>query len=178
MGSSVSLVAPSFDYKEGYAAFYREWKESGEDMVPWVIKRDPDDFKDMIRFLESNAAGENLPEGWVPDSTYWLADEKKDVIGVVNIRHRLTPRLFNNGGHIGYGIRPSARRLGYATKLLELSLAKANALGIERALVVCDEWNEASRKTILNNGGLADEDFIEEDGNVILRYWIDTKPEK
>ena len=46
------------------------------------------------------------------------------IIGAVNIRHSLTEHLFNAGGHIGYGIRPSERRKGYATKLLALSLEK------------------------------------------------------
>ena len=64
----------------------------------------------------------------------------------VNIRHSLTEHLFNAGGHIGYGIRPSERRKGYATKLLALSLEKAKELNITKALVVCDEVNTASEK--------------------------------
>ncbi|MNW15818.1 hypothetical protein D3C71_2144500 [compost metagenome] len=49
---------------------------------------------------------------------------------------------------------------------------EAKKLGIQQALVVCDAVNIGSEKTILNNGGKADSDFIEEDGNVIKRYWI------
>jgi len=80
--------------------------------------------------------------------------------------------LFNAGGHIGYGIRPSERRKGLATMLLELSLIEAKRLGIKDVLVVCDAGNIGSEKTIVKNGGKADSDFIEEGGNVIKRYWI------
>jgi predicted acetyltransferase len=56
---------------------------------------------------------------------------------------------------------------------LALSLEKAKDLGIQKALVVCDEDNIGSLKTIVNNGGVPDTDFIEEDGNVIKRFWIE-----
>ncbi|MNO02524.1 hypothetical protein D3C81_2229540 [compost metagenome] len=55
---------------------------------------------------------------------------------------------------------------------MRLSLVEAKKLGIEDVLVVCDAWNIASERTILKNGGRADVDYIEEDGNVIRRYWI------
>ncbi|MEK5441114.1 MULTISPECIES: GNAT family N-acetyltransferase [unclassified Fredinandcohnia] len=169
----VTLIRPSLDYQFEYLSFYNEWKESNEDMVPWVISKDPSNFQDMLQSLFDAEKGENLPENWVPDSTFWLVGENKKVIGAVNIRHRLTETLFNSGGHIGYGIRPSERRKGYASKLLALSLEKAKELGIQKALVVCDEDNIGSLKTIVNNGGVPDTDFIEEDGNVIKRFWIE-----
>ncbi|MGO4369760.1 GNAT family N-acetyltransferase, partial [Paenibacillus sp. MCAF20] len=109
------------------------------------------------------------------DSTYWLVGEQGLLLGVVNIRHALTPFLLERGGHIGYGIRPSERRKGYAGELLRLSLIEAKHLGINRVLVVCDESNTASAKTILKNGGIPDRDFVEEDGNVIRRFWIDNE---
>lgn len=73
---------------------------------------------------------------------------------------------------IGYGIRPLERWKGYATKLLELSLIEAKKLGINDVLVVCDAGNLGSERTIIKNGGMPDTDYIEEDGNVIKRYWI------
>jgi predicted acetyltransferase len=141
-------------------------------MIPWVISKDPSDFNAMVQSLLDSEKGENLPVNWVPDSTFWLVDDNQRVIGVVNIRHRLTDALFNSGGHIGYGIRPSERRKGFATQLLSLALEKAVELGIKKVLVVCDSSNIGSAKTILNNGGISDRDFIEENGNIIKRFWI------
>ncbi|HDR7686298.1 MULTISPECIES: GNAT family N-acetyltransferase [Bacillus cereus group] len=170
---NVFLITPTTDLQEEYLDFYNEWKESGETMIPWVISKDPSNFPAMIQELLDAHNGVNLPESWVPDSTYWLVTEENKIVGVVNIRHSLTEHLFNTGGHVGYGIRPSERRKGYATKLLELSLEKTKELNIEKVLVVCDEVNTGSEKTILHNGGLRDDDFIEEDGNIVRRYWIE-----
>ncbi|MWV42815.1 GNAT family N-acetyltransferase [Paenibacillus sp. HJL G12] len=169
----VFLTKPTLNLKNEYFDFYTEWKESGEDMVPWVISRDPQDFEAMLDWLDNHARGIDLPEGWVPDSTFWLVSADQKVIGAVNIRHELNDFLMNEGGHIGYGIRPSERRKGYATQLLALSLAEAKTLGIDKVLVVCDEINVGSERTIINNGGVPDQDYVEENGNVIKRYWID-----
>ncbi|KXY36227.1 GNAT family N-acetyltransferase [Bacillus sp. FSL K6-0067] len=170
---NVSLLTPTTDLQDEYLDFYNEWKDRGETMIPWVISKDPSNFPAMVQELLDAHNGVNLPQSWVPDSTYWLVTDNNRIVGAVNIRHSLTEHLFNAGGHIGYGIRPSERRKGYATKLLELSLEKTKKLNITRALVVCDEVNTASEKTILHNGGVRDDDFIEADGNVVRRYWIE-----
>ena len=122
MAANVQLVKPTPQLREQYLAFYQEWKDSGEDFVPWVIGKDPTDFEAMLQFLDDNANGRNLPDGWVPSSTYWMVDESRRVVGAVDIRHGLTDGLFNSGGHIGYGIRPSERGKGYAAKLLAQAL--------------------------------------------------------
>lgn len=170
--NNLRLVKPQADLKDEYLNFYQEWKESEEDLVPWVISKDPSDFSEMLKWLSHNEQGIDLPNGWVSDSTFWLIDVDNRVLGAVNIRHQLTEFLYNAGGHIGYGIRPSERRKGYATKLLELSLAEARKLGITDVLVVCDADNVGSEKTIIKNGGEPDAVYVEEDGNVIKRYWI------
>ncbi|WP_079479826.1 GNAT family N-acetyltransferase [Halobacillus salinus] len=168
------LVSPSLQWKSAYLDFYEEWLQTGEAMVPWVIGKDPTHFEEMILSLEKSAEGLELPKGWVPDSTFWFLNEEERMVGAVNIRHDLTELLFNAGGHIGYGIRPSERRKGYATALLEQSLQMAKDLGVTEALVVCDRSNIGSMKTIIHNGGREDNDFIEEDGNVVKRFWIST----
>ena len=173
MGEQLYLTKPSVNLKEEYLSFYKEWIESGETIVPWVIEKDPSNFEEMVQFLMDNEKGINLPDGWVPDSTYWLLNNEKRIIGAVNIRHQLTEVLFNSGGHIGYGIRPSERRKGYATKLLSLSLEKAKELGIKKVLVVCDKTNVGSLKVITNNNGIPDSDFVEDDGNIVKRFWIE-----
>jgi predicted acetyltransferase len=172
MGEQVALVKPTVTLREAYLSFYQEWKDSGEQMVPWVISKEPDDFEVMLQFLLEHETGGNVPEGWVPSTTYWLVSESKRIVGAVNIRHSLTGYLLNCGGHIGYGIRPTDRRKGYATKLLSLALEKTRRLGIRKALVVCDEDNTASERTIIKNGGVQDMSYTEANGNVIKRFWI------
>ncbi|MET3208729.1 UNVERIFIED_CONTAM: putative acetyltransferase [Paenibacillus sp. PvR008] len=148
-------------------------EKSQELMVPWVISTEPYDFEGLLTFLSNQENGIDLLEGWVKTSTYWLVTANEQVVGAVNIRHKLNESLLNAGGHIGYGIRPSARGNSYAVTMLALALEKAKELGISRALVVCDSDNIASQKTILRNGGMPDWDYVEEDGKRMNRFWIE-----
>lgn len=173
MSNCVYLVAPSEEYKEAYLDFYQEWINSGEDIVPWIVERDPADFPALLQFMEENRQGIGLPEGWVPNTTFWLMNGDRQVVGAVNVRHLLTERGLNMSGHIGYGIRPTARRKGYAAEMLKQTLVKAGELGIEKALVICDEDNLGSERTIRKNGGVQDESYTQEDGSVLKRFWIE-----
>ncbi|WP_431809361.1 GNAT family N-acetyltransferase [Brevibacillus agri] len=172
MAEQLVLVKPSARRQQEYLAYYEEWKQSGEPFVPWVAGREPYDFGAYLAFLASEGSEESIPAGWVPHSTYWLVNGEDKILGVVNIRHRLNEHLYNAGGHIGYGIRPSERRKGYATAILALALDKTRELGLERVLVVCDRDNTGSEKTIRGNGGVLESEFTEADGNVVRRYWI------
>ncbi|KHF35407.1 hypothetical protein CM49_02456 [Paenibacillus sp. P1XP2] len=63
---------------------------------------------------------------------------------------------------------------GYASLLFSLALEKAKEFGITKAIIACDDWNAASEKTILKNGGMPDASFTEADGNIVKRFWIET----
>ena len=85
--------------------------------------------------------------------------------------HYLNASLLKNGGHIGDGVRPSMRRRGIATKMIELALAECKRLGIPKVLMVCDKDNIGSRKSIVNNGGILENEIVC-DGKIEQRYWI------
>ncbi|MCM3145909.1 GNAT family N-acetyltransferase [Brevibacillus sp. MER 51] len=172
MARQLYITKPCAELQAEYISFYEEWKESGEPIVPWVVDREPYDFPAYLEFLESESSEDNLPDGYVPHSTYWLVNEKRRIVGAVNIRHRLNDRLRKNSGHIGYGIRPSERRKGYATEILAQALHITSELGIEEVLVICDYDNVASEKTIRKNGGVFESECTDDDGLLIRRFWI------
>ncbi|MGN1402282.1 MAG: GNAT family N-acetyltransferase [Bacillus sp. (in: firmicutes)] len=165
------LMKPTKEHREAFAEFHREWKRSGETMIPWVIANYSGHYEELLDFLHREEKGTSLKDGWVKNSTYWLVEGGK-VIGAVNIRHQLTKKLLEEGGHIGYGIRPSYRGKGYGNRMLTQALGMARRLGIKEALLVCEQQNEASYRMIIGHGGREDEDFIEEDGTVLKRLWI------
>jgi len=154
MPKSAKLIEPTIEYRDAYISFYEDWIKSGEDMVPWVIEKDPADFNAMIDFLYAEDSESKITNSdRVPHTTYWLRNEDNLIVGAVNIRHRLNQKLLNQGGHIGYGVRPSERRKGYATKILSAALELTKDLGLQRVLVVCDKENIGSEKTIVKNSG-------------------------
>lgn len=166
------LVKTSVEQKEQILEFLQEWYEREERIVPTSVDRDTSDFEAYVQGLREKESRENVQNGWVPSTTYWLTDGEA-LLGAANIRHELNDSLLNIGGHIGYGVKPSARGRGYATEQLRLALEKAKALGIERALITCDRENVASRQVILNNGGVADTPYVGDGGTVTDRFWID-----
>ena len=81
--------------------------------------------------------------------------------------------LLNYGGHVGYSVRPSERKKGYATLMLSKLMEVCREKNMERVLVTCLKNNDASRKTILKNGGVYEDERFEADENeYIERYWI------
>ncbi len=92
---------------------------------------------------------------------------------MIQVRHTLNEYLEKFAGHIGYSVRPSERRKGYATVMLSIVLPFCKDLGLEKVMISCTDQNTGSRKTILNNGGVYESTVHEPDKNVNLeRYWI------
>ncbi|WP_010533617.1 GNAT family N-acetyltransferase [Brachybacterium squillarum] len=93
------------------------------------------------------------PPGFVPVATLW-AVEGDEWLGRVSIRHRLNDALRREGGHLGYAVRPSARRRGIATTLMQAGLDELAGIGVAQALVTCDAGNGPSARIIEAAGGV------------------------
>jgi predicted acetyltransferase len=76
------------------------------------------------------------------------------VVGRIALRHDLNANLKEFGGHIGYEVRPSCRKKGFAKEMLKQLLQTPKALEIRSLLLTCAPTNLASNKTILANGGI------------------------
>ncbi|MEE1075686.1 MAG: GNAT family N-acetyltransferase [Acutalibacteraceae bacterium] len=172
---NVRLIKLSKEYYTQLSEMIDEWKLDHEvnqgNHSPWAIfKNDYHDFDYYLENLEINEP----EEGKVPDSVYFLLDVESDILlGAVNIRHRLNNHLLQFGGHIGDGVRPSERRKGYATEMIRLSLIECKKLGINRVLMVCYKTNVGSAKSIIKNGGVLENELVDDNGKTQQRYWID-----
>ena len=114
-----------------------------------------------------------LPEDRVHSDYFWITDGasgQEEVVGFLALRHELNAWLLEEGGHIGYAVRPSRRRQGHATRALGLAVRRSAELGLDRVLLTCDDDNLASARTIERNGGV-----YEDTRNGKRRYWIDTR---
>jgi predicted acetyltransferase len=169
----ITFEEPNADLQDSYRGLVREFIQNGEPLVPFPLAFANDDFPAFLARVAACARGEGLPKGFVPHSTYWLVRDGRDVVGVSNLRHRLTDNLRIEGGHIGYGVRPSARRQGYGARLLSLTLERARTLGLREVLLTCAKNNEASVRTILRNRGVyLSEGFVESCREIVQRYRI------
>jgi predicted acetyltransferase len=170
---SIRLQSPSLELKNSYLSHVEEFRERGEWPIPFVLKFPTDDFPAFLERLRLCALGSEVAQGYAPHETFWLVEDGTRVVGVSNLRLSLTDSLRKDGGHIGYGIRPSARRRGHATFILKETLLRAKARGIARALVTAEKGNVGSIKTILKNGGVFEsEELLPGYDDVMQRYWI------
>ena len=107
-------------------------------------------------------------------SIIFFAIRKRDkkLIGTINVRYPYLGYVKIHG-HIGYGIRPSERRKGYATMMLKLALEHCKKVGLEKVLLTCDKSNLASAKTIMKCSGVFENEEKQNDGDFLQRYWIE-----
>lgn len=173
----MKLVKLTKEYQKQLTEMLDEWtediKKNNTNHSPWAIFKN--DYHNFDYYLE-NLETKEEKDGRVPDSVFFLLDEERDIfIGAINIRHYLNDYLLKEGGHIGDGIRPSERRKGYATKMISLGLIECKKLGIDKVLMTCDKDNIGSAKSIINNGGILENEFVNSDGEIEQRYWIEIK---
>lgn len=115
-----------------------------------------------------------LSKGLVPSSTYFLIRGNDDkLIGMIDLRIKLNDYLRNYGGNIGYSIRPTERKKGYAKIQLYLCLLKCKEYNLDKVLITCTNYNEGSRRTILSLGGIYEKNNINKpEGDNLELYWI------
>ncbi|MEV4176046.1 GNAT family N-acetyltransferase [Nonomuraea sp. NPDC049709] len=171
------LIAPTEQLHSSWLTARDEWPPgahqdgAGLRLVDDEDLTSPEAFASWVEQLRQQS-DRSLPveEGHVHASHWWIVDGQT-YLGAIDLRHYLNAVLLEVGGHIGYSIRPSARRQGLATWALGEVLLRAPALGLDRVLLTCDEGNVGSARTIESNGGVL-EDVRSTGIGVKRRYWI------
>ena len=162
------LIIPSKEMKEEILQYKEEHFEYGDTQVHGSGGLAYyDDFDTWLEHIDS--IRQIRVDGNIQTSTFFskrLSDGK--LIGCIKFHHSLNDEL-KNGGHIAYGIRPSERRKGYASKQLNLMLNFAKQSGLTEVIVACDKDNVASAKTAMSCGGILVKEFTE-DGMVKQHY--------
>ena len=181
----MELVDPHPRFHRSYLQAVQECVAAGEEerqagLLSWPAQgdfpavdftqesvRSAEGFTELVRFLlDQRHDATPRPRAYVPFTELWMADGDT-YLGRISLRHELNELLFEWGGHIGYWVRPSARRRGHATAALLEMLELCGDRDIDPVLVTCDVDNDASRRTIERAGG-----SYEDTREGKLRYWV------
>lgn len=171
LGKGLHLVKPSLIFEAEYVSMIHEFLQTDEawfNNFPLALSN----FSAFVHELEDEAQGIGLPPSVVPQQTYWLVNEENSMFGEIRLRPVLTPPFEQHNGHIGYNIRLSQRRKGYATCQLALVLDEARKLGLTRAMLTIEGENSASVRVIEKNGGKLAWQRMQAD-EMISCYWIE-----
>jgi len=152
--------------------YQSEFKSNNERIHGSAGLTEATSFDEWLSALKDNEKIETLRPGRVLATTYFAQriDDGR-IVGIIDIRHTLDEYLLQYGGHIGYSIRQSERRKGYAKEMLGLALQKCKDLQLDRVLITCDKDNLASARTIQSQGGVLENEVMN-DGKMMQRYWI------
>lgn len=166
------LKFPTIEDKENVLEFKQEFLSSGQNMAGVAGLDSANSYEEWLVKVEEGEKPSSIEE-FVP-ATMFLTYRKQDnkLIGMIQVRHRLNKSLFLSGGHIGDCVRPSEQGNGYATEQIGLALNRCKEFGIEKVLLTCKKWNEASARTIVKNGGVLENEVMH-NGELIQRYWIE-----
>lgn len=168
------LIRPTGEYASQIAEYRQEFLDSGDSMDGCGPLRRFENPEEYIQVCKDYEDPEKVPSNLVP-STQFLFIRKSDnrLVGMIQVRHRFNEYLEKYAGHIGYSVRPSERRKGYAKEMLRMALPFCQDVGIFKVLVACIDGNIGSEKTILANGGVYESTVREPNRDRDLkRFWI------
>ena len=168
----LKLVEVSENFREQVLEYKDEFDNNNEILHGTAGLGKAENFEEWLKAIVDNSFEETVRQGFVPSSTYLAVRVEDDkLLGMIDIRHKLNEYLFNFGGHIGYSIRKSERRKGYAKEMLGQALGQCREMGLDKVLITCDKENIASASTIKSQGGVLENEVNEED-EIVQRYWI------
>jgi len=150
--NSIKLIEPCTEYMDSFRESIWEYKAKNVSDFQYPAVKTRREIRAFLRRIKDSRLGRDIPESYVPSSTFWLVD-KSQYLGTGNIRHYLTDSLRRLGGNIGYSIRPAAWGAGLGTIQLNLLLNECKKLKIPSPIITCFEHNAASARVIEKNGG-------------------------
>lgn len=174
----MKFVFPNADYKDKAEDFISEFYAYGSQIngsggLDRYLQEST--YEKWLEKVMADIDIANIAKGRVPAFTYFYVRESDNkIVGMINIRLALNDFLRNEGGHIGYCIRPTERKKHYATNMLNEALMFCETIGLNNLIITCDKSNTGSAKTIRNCGGILDAEFYSDTfGEVIQRYVIE-----
>lgn len=170
---SIKLILPRQIDRDRIMDYKNEFISSGDSIDGSGGLKEAISFEGWYNDFKNNLSEDTVSPNLVSCTTFIaVREEDNKIVGMISIRHRLNEYLLRLGGHIGYSVRASERRKGYASRMLKQALVQCKELDIYRVLITCNKNNIGSAKTILNNGGILENEIMGKD-RITQRYWIE-----
>lgn len=170
----IRLVKPTAGMERAAEEFKEEFFAAGERVINGSALLDKLEYGEWLVHAEKSSRGA-AGEGWVRADTFFAVDERNRIVGIIDFRHNLNNAfLAEFGGHVGYAVRPSERKKGYCTQMLNAIKAYASENGIGQLMLSCYKDNTASLKTMLRCGGRVAGEKNYLDGKPMCVVYIDT----
>lgn len=155
----LKLVRPTIEMKQAALEFKQEFFDNGENVINGSEMLDNmDSYEEWLESITNNVSADTVNPNWVVTDTFFAVDGNERIIGIIDLRHTLNDFL-KDFGNSGYSVRPSERKKGYATKMLDMIKKVAKEAGLNQLQLSVERDNEPSIKTIVNNGGIYERSF-------------------
>lgn len=170
----INLVKPNLKHKIASEEMKKEFFNNNEKIINGSSLLDQMEYIEWLEHLKNNCDPNKTSKDWVTSSTFLAIRETDNhIVGIVDIRHNINVEFLSKyGGHIGYAIRPSERKKGYATAMLKLALKYSKTIGLSKVMLGCFSNNIPSKRTIEKCGGILTETKPYVDGSLMDVYWI------
>lgn len=168
------LIRPTSEYASQIIEYRQEFLDAGDSMDGTGPLRRFENPEEYIKICAEYEDPTTIPSHLVPATQFFFIRKSDNkLVGMIQIRHRFNDYLEKYAGHIGYSVRPSERRKGYAKEMLRMTLPFCREIGIDKVMITCIDGNIGSEKTILANGGVYEYTIHEPNENKDLkRFWI------
>lgn len=166
-----TLVKPDISYKNEIESFKKEMLEA-EEVMPGTLGLRGMEIEEWLEHLKTL---EEEKEKEISEEFLYVRESDQKIVGMIRFSHSLNSLVLKEyAGHIGYSIRPSERRKGYATRMLSQVLNICRREGVYEIMISCNSSNYGSRKVILKNGGVYEKTiYLEKEKSDVEIYWID-----
>lgn len=174
--SKIFLKQPTLEDERQVMNYKKVFLENNQSFDGCAGLEDVEEYSEWLDF--DNRLSKKYGDSYVPSTVYLgIREADNKLVGMIDCRHDLSDFLLSYGGHIGYSVLVDERRKGYAKEMLRLVLDKYRENGKNKVLLTCDKANIASVKTIVANGGILENEVVDEfklgKSGMIQRYWIE-----
>ena len=143
---------PTIEDHEILKEYVMEHYSNGEKSISASLGMTNMNYDTWVKKVNHNS--QEADDEWGKYYLYLVFNDDEKLVGLLNIRYDLPSHLRELYGDIGYGVRPSERRKGYATEMLHYALSICKEKNMKEVILGCYEKNYGSNKTIVNNGGI------------------------